>query len=74
MRRVMIRCPATGMAIPTGLAAANASDFARTPVFIARVACRHCRGEHEWFAREAWVEGGEAMPAESDGRLRCEAA
>ena len=55
MGSVMIRCPATGQAIATGIVADRAS-FARTPVFIARAHCRFCAAEHEWFARDAWVE------------------
>jgi hypothetical protein len=54
MGTVMIRCPATGMAIPTGIKADQAS-YQRTPVFIARAYCPICRSEHEWFAKEAWV-------------------
>jgi hypothetical protein len=54
MGTVMIRCPATGTAIPTGIKADRAS-YQRTPVFIARAHCPICRTEHEWFAKEAWV-------------------
>jgi hypothetical protein len=55
MGSVMIRCPQTGRAIPTGMRADRAS-FNRMPVFMARAYCRLCRVEHEWFAREAWVD------------------
>lgn len=55
MGAVMIKCPATGIAIPTGFSA-DGESFARTPVFFARARCPLCRAEHEWFAREAWVE------------------
>jgi hypothetical protein len=54
MGSVMIRCPATGTAIPTGIKADRAS-YQRTPVFMARAYCPVCRTEHEWFAKEAWV-------------------
>ena len=54
MGSVMIRCPATGTAIPTGIKADRAS-YQRTPVFMARAYCPICRTEHEWFAKEAWV-------------------
>ena len=67
MGSVMIRCPATGTAIPTGLRAER-SSFARTPVVIARTVCPICRTEHEWFAKDAWVQDA-PTPA-----LQCEAA
>jgi hypothetical protein len=54
MSSVMIRCPATGTAIPTGIKADRAS-YQRTPVFMARTYCPICATEHEWFAKEAWV-------------------
>ena len=54
MGSVMIRCPATGTAIATGIEADRAS-YQRTPVFMARAYCPVCRIEHEWFAKEAWV-------------------
>jgi hypothetical protein len=54
MGTVMIRCPATGRDISTGMAA-DREDFARSPVFFARSFCPICRTKHEWFAAEAWV-------------------
>jgi hypothetical protein len=54
MGAVMIRCPNTGRAIPTGLVADRVT-FNSAPVFFARVNCPICRTEHEWFAKEAWV-------------------
>jgi hypothetical protein len=51
---VMIRCPRTRREIPTGLEMDRAR-FNATPVFFARAYCTHCRSEHEWFAKEAWV-------------------
>jgi hypothetical protein len=55
MGAVMIRCLATGQAIPTGFHA-DSRSFSRTAVFFARAHCPHCNAQHEWFAREAWVE------------------
>jgi len=55
MGQIMIRCPITKRAISTGFHA-DPSSFARMPVFIARVHCPNCRVQHEWFARDAWVE------------------
>jgi hypothetical protein len=55
MERVMIRCPVTERAIPTGLEA-DRSTFNSTPVFFAEAHCPHCRMNHPWFARDAWIE------------------
>lgn len=52
---VMIRCPATGRAISTGIAIDRRS-FAATPVFYSQTFCPLCRAEHQWFAKEAWVQ------------------
>lgn len=55
MGSIMISCPATGHALPTGFRA-DRESFARMPVFFARAFCPHCNAHHEWFAREAWVD------------------
>ncbi|MCC7346395.1 MAG: hypothetical protein IT538_03255 [Variibacter sp.] len=76
MGSIMIRCPVTGSAIPTGMRADRAT-FSRTPVFIARVFCALCRTEHEWFAKDAWVDEPLAEPLHARGagaQPRCEAA
>ena len=54
MGEVMIRCPETGHAIPTGMKA-DQESFRSSPVFFARTFCSICQTSHEWFAREAWV-------------------
>lgn len=54
MGMVMIKCPASGRAIATGMEA-DREGFSRTPVFFARTFCAICRSSHEWFAKEAWV-------------------
>jgi len=51
---VMIKCPETGRAIPTGMEA-DRERFLSSPVFFARTFCSICEASHEWFAREAWV-------------------
>jgi hypothetical protein len=51
---VMIKCPETGRAIPTGMEA-DRDRFRCSPVFFARSFCLICKTSHEWFAREAWV-------------------
>jgi len=59
---VMIRCPATGRELATGIRMTH-SEFQRMPVFFARCYCQFCRSEHEWFARDAWIED-EPLPHE----------
>ncbi len=66
MGTVMISCPATGAAIPTGIKTER-SAFACTPVFFADTYCATCESNHRWFARDAWVE-------ESRPRLEARAA
>jgi hypothetical protein len=76
MGSIMINCPATGRAISTGMRA-DRSTFSRTPVFIARAFCPLCRADHEWFAKDAWVQEVQVEAlAEPQMRPepRCEAA
>jgi hypothetical protein len=54
MGMVMIRCPETGSAIPTGIET-DRERFRSSAVFFSRTYCRICAATHEWFAREAWV-------------------
>jgi hypothetical protein len=54
MGMVMVKCPQTGHAIPTGIKT-DRESFARSAVFFARTRCPICRADHAWFAREAWV-------------------
>jgi hypothetical protein len=58
MGNVMIECPETGLAVPTGLRA-DRKDFERSTVFFSRSYCPHCDRDHEWFAGDAWVEDNE---------------
>ena len=44
MGAIMIKCPATGTAIPTGMRAER-STFSRTPVFMAVCYCPICRAD-----------------------------
>jgi hypothetical protein len=59
---VMIRCPRTGRDIKTGIEA-DGVTFGAMPVFFSRSYCPHCRREHEWFAKEAWVHEAEVEAA-----------
>jgi hypothetical protein len=54
MGMVMIKCPETGSAIPTGIKM-DRERFRSSAVFFSRTYCRICQASHEWFAREAWV-------------------
>ena len=51
---VMIKCPNTGVAIPTGITTAR-SSFDRSPVFFGCTQCPICQTNHEWFVRDAWL-------------------
>ena len=57
---LMIKCPATGHDIATGIEMDQRS-FTRPPVFFSRTYCPFCRTEHEWFAKQGLVH--EASPA-----------
>jgi len=54
MGMVMIKCPQTGRAIPTGIQI-DRERFRASPVFFSRTRCPVCQADHAWFAREAWV-------------------
>ena len=55
MGMVMVKCPQTGSAIPTGIKT-DRESFLRSPVFFGRTPCPICHTDHTWFAREAWVD------------------
>ncbi|OKO77607.1 hypothetical protein [Bradyrhizobium sp. AS23.2] len=55
MGMVMIKCPQTGRAIPTGIET-DRESFRRLPVFFGHTRCPNCNANHDWFAREAWVD------------------
>lgn len=54
MGMLMIRCPRTGRAIPTGRNVEPAI-FRRAAVFFSRTYCPLCHATHEWFVNDAWV-------------------
>lgn len=55
MGMVMIECPQTGRAIPTGIQT-DRDSFMRSAVFFSRTRCPICDTDHSWFAPEAWVQ------------------
>ena len=54
MGMVMVKCPQSGRAIPTGIKI-DRESFRRSTVFFSRTHCPICCIDHAWFAREAWV-------------------
>ena len=54
MGMVMVKCPQTGRAIPTGMKT-DRERFRRSTVFFGRTHCPICHTDHAWFAQEAWV-------------------
>jgi hypothetical protein len=53
VRRVMIRCPESGEAVPVGV---HVSAAAFNNVTAQTVRCPHCGQEHTWSAKSAWTE------------------
>jgi hypothetical protein len=66
MGMVMIKCPQTGRAIPTGIKT-DRESFRRSPVFFGHTRCPICNANHDWFAREAWVDEPSAGVASRRG-------
>ena len=60
MGMVMVKCPQSGRAIPTGIKT-DRDSFRRSPVFFGRTSCPICHIDHAWFAREAWVDEPSAL-------------
>ena len=63
MGMIMVKCPQTGHVIPTGLKS-DRETFLRSIVFYGNTHCPVCRANHNWFAREAWVEEPVARPVD----------
>ncbi|MEZ2144011.1 hypothetical protein AAE026_17275 [Bradyrhizobium sp. DN5] len=70
MGMVMVKCPQTGRVIPTGIKS-DRETFLRSVVFYGNTHCPDCRTNHNWFAREAWVEEPVVRPVEMFGAARC---
>lgn len=69
MGMVMVKCPQTGCAIPTGIQT-DRESFQRSAVFFSRTRCPTCRTEHAWFARDAWVQESSSIGLDW-ARSRC---
>lgn len=63
MGMIMVKCPQTGRAIPTGIKS-DRETFLRSIVFYGNTRCLICQASHSWFAREAWVEEPIVRPLE----------
>ncbi|MBR0695174.1 hypothetical protein [Bradyrhizobium lablabi] len=55
MGMLMVKCPQTAHAIPTGIKI-DRESFGRSAVFFSRTRCPFCRTDHSWFAKDAWVD------------------
>jgi hypothetical protein len=65
MGAVMIRCPRTGHAVPTGIET-EPSVFVGLPRVQAMLACPFCGEEHGWTVADAWLgEPAVAPPSEA---------
>jgi hypothetical protein len=51
---VMVRCPATGRELSTGIEM-DAATFERLPEIRAQIRCPACCLDHTWSTREAWL-------------------
>lgn len=69
MGMIMVKCPQTDRVIPTGITS-DRETFLRSVVFFGNTHCPVCRANHNWFAREAWVEEPVARPVETFGAAR----
>jgi len=56
MSMIMIRCPATGSEISTGIECED-DDFTKLPFVITQTICPSCGREHSWPKSEAWLNG-----------------
>jgi hypothetical protein len=60
---VMITCPNTGRAVPTGIET-DAESFASLSDTLTQSKCPVCGSVHVWWKREAWLvlDGGSDLP------------
>ena len=61
---VMITCPQTGRAVPTGIET-DAKTFSQLPDVVSKSKCPECGLVHVWWTREAWLaaDGPQAATA-----------
>lgn len=54
MPMIFVKCPASGLPIPTGIET-DANSFERLPDVRSKVECPHCGMRHEWAPKDAWL-------------------
>jgi hypothetical protein len=54
--RVLIACPNTGKATPTGHELPDLDAFKFIGLLPEEIACEHCHERHTWQRTDAWVE------------------
>ncbi len=54
MSSVMIKCPATGQPVCTGIET-DSETFDGLPDVLSRSTCPLCGVDHSWWKREAWL-------------------
>jgi hypothetical protein len=52
---LLIKCPQTGKAVPTGIEV-DPKSFANLPDVLSYLKCPECGLDHAWWTREAWLE------------------
>lgn len=55
MSMVMIKCPASGRSLATGIEV-ETNTFIALPDVLSQARCPHCGLDHSWWKREAWLE------------------
>jgi len=58
---VMIKCPASGRAVSTGIEV-DSETFRALPDLSSQMNCPACKAHHAWSKSEAWLAGDEAAP------------
>lgn len=54
--RIMIACPNTGLATPTGVEVDELAAFDFVGLMPQQASCAHCPEVHVWTRRQAWLE------------------
>ena len=56
LRRLLIRCPATGLATDTGFELTSISTASRSPQML--IDCLSCGQDHSWAIADAFLDAG----------------
>jgi hypothetical protein len=60
MSMMMMKCPASGKAVTTGIELDAGTFFCLPDIFL-HVRCPHCDLQHSCWTHEAWLEGQTAV-------------